>query len=243
MSEFRFYAELGDFLSPSQRGQSFRLAVAAHQSIKHVIEALGVPHTEVGLLLVNGEPAELDGRLEEGDRLAVYPALRRLMPQPLKSEPRFAADSHLGRLARYLRFCGFDTLWDNGWDDADLVAVAVDEDRIVLTRDRALLMHKALQSGCYLRDTEPLAQLADVAGRYALDLETGRPGRCLECNASLLPVEKAEVAADLQPGTRAGFDAFWRCAGCGRVFWRGAHWKRMRAAVGACRRVEAKRRN
>ncbi len=236
MSEFRFYAELGDFLPPSRRGQSFRHAVAAYQSIKHAVEALGVPHTEVGLLLVNGEPAEMDGRLEESDRLAVYPALRRLMPQPAGSEPRFAADSHLGRLARYLRFCGFDTRRDNGWDDAELVAMAVEEDRIVLTRDRALLMHKALRSGCYLRDKEPLAQLADVAGHFALDLDATRPGRCLECNASLLPVAKTEVAAGLQPGTRAGFDAFWRCAGCRRVFWRGAHWKRMRAAVDACRR-------
>ena len=149
--ELRFYAELADFLPGALRGRSFEHAVATHETVKHIIEALGVPHTEVGLLLVNGETVTMDQRLETNDRVAVFPALRRLAP-PCGVQARFAADAHLGRLARYLRFCGFDTLWDNAWDDANLVAVAAGEARVVLTRDRALLMHRALPQGCYVRD-------------------------------------------------------------------------------------------
>ena len=228
--DLRFYAELADFLPRAFRGRSFERAVATHETVKHIIEAVGVPHTEVGLLLVNGEAVGMDRRLEANDRVTVFPALRRLAP-PRGVPPRFAADAHLGRLARYLRFCGFDTLWDNGWDDADLVAVGAGDARVVLTRDRALLMHRALPQGCYLRDTAPLAQLADLAARYALDLGRGHPARCLECNEPLGPVPKQEVAARLLPGTLAGFDEFWRCGCCGGVFWRGSHWRRMRDAV------------
>ncbi len=232
MAEFRFYAELGDFLPSALRGRSFTQAVAAHQSAKHAIEALGVPHTEVALLLVNGQPASLTCRLAPDDRIAVLPALRRLLPQT-NNPPRFIADAHLGRLARHLRFAGYDTLWHNAWEDMELVAIAGRERRIVLTRDRALLMHRALEAGCYLRDPEPLAQLADVAGRYGLDLGMRQPSRCLECNGLPLPVAKDEVAALLQPRTCAGFAEFWRCPQCARVYWRGSHWRRMRAAIEA----------
>jgi len=229
--EFRFYAELGDFLPPARRGRDFEHLVAPHQSVKHVIEALGVPHGEVGLLLINGATAAMDCRLTANDRVTVLPVLRHLMKPDAGPAPRFTADVHLGRLARYLRFAGFDTRWQSTWDDAELVAVAASEKRIVLTRDRALLMHKALHAGCYLRDKEPLAQLADVARRYALDLCAGRPARCLECNGMLEDVCKDDMAPQLLPGTLAGFDAFWRCTGCRRVFWRGSHWKRMRASL------------
>lgn len=227
---FRFYAELNDFLPPDWRGRDFERPVAASQSVKHVIEALGVPHTEIGLLLVGGKVAGFDTRLRPGDRVALLPALRRLIP-PGGETPRFAADAHLGRLARYLRFAGFDTLWDNGWEDALLAATAGDDGRIVLTHDRALLMHKAVSAGFFVRDRNPLAQLADVAHRYALDLAANRTARCLECNDVLMPVEKREVEARLLEGTRAAFDAFWQCAGCRRVFWRGSHWKRMQQAI------------
>ncbi|NML15896.1 Mut7-C RNAse domain-containing protein [Azohydromonas caseinilytica] len=229
--EFRFYAELGDFLPPGRRGRAFEHAVAPHENAKHAIEALGVPHTEVALLLVNGRPAPLESFLQPGDRVAVLPALRRLAPEVPAGGRRFIADAHLGRLARYLRFAGLDTLWHNAWDDAELVALAADEDRIVLTRDRALLMHRHVHAGGWLRDDDPLAQLADVARRWSLPLHEPGPSRCLECNAVPVPVPKAEVAERLLPNTRASFEQFWRCPGCQRIFWRGSHWRRMHEAV------------
>ncbi len=243
MVEFRFYAELGDFLAPNLRGRCFERAVAAHQSVKHAIEALGVPHTEVGLVLVNGTPVAMHCRLSPDDRVAVLPTLHRLAPPSCmerrkgRDGPRFVADAHLARLARYLRFAGFDTLWHNAWADAELVAIAAREQRIILTRDRDLLMHRAVDAGCYVRGEEPLAQLLDVAWRYTLDIGGGeRHGRCLECNVELATVSRSEVAARLLPGTLAGFSEFWCCPECRRVFWRGSHWRRMRAALEAVAR-------
>lgn len=231
MACFRFYAELNDFLAPARRGHDFEHPVAPHESAKHAVESLGVPHTEIGLLLVNGTPSPLDVRLQPLDRVAVLPALRRLALQPPPAAPRFTADAHLGRLARLLRFAGYDTRWHAAGSDAELARQASLEARIVLTRDRALLMHREVQAGCWLRDTEPLAQLADVGRRYALALDAGRPSRCLACNAQPLPCPKARVLAQLPERTRGCFDAFWRCPGCARIYWRGSHWRRLHATV------------
>ncbi|MFA5083511.1 MAG: Mut7-C RNAse domain-containing protein, partial [Hydrogenophilaceae bacterium] len=119
-ASFRFYEELNDFLTPERRYRSFTCTCARDASIKHQIEALGVPHTEVELILFNGESVGFERRLEEGDRIAVYPRfeafdvtpLLKLRERPLR-ETRFVADAHLGGLARLLRMTGFDTLYDN----------------------------------------------------------------------------------------------------------------------------------
>lgn len=229
----RFYAELNHFIAPARRGRDSACDVAPHESLKHCIESLGVPHTEVARVLVNGAPAELAYRPRHGDRISVFPAFRVLDPAALQATPRFIADAQLGRLARYLRFAGFDTVHVTTGADAALVTQAQAEDRTVLTRDRDLLMHRAVQRGCHVRDDAPLRQLADLAHRLRLDLHAARPARCMLCNAPLLDVAKAEVAADLPPRTAACFDAFWRCPECRRVYWRGSHWRRLREAIGA----------
>ena len=231
MPEFFFPPELADFLPPALRGQPVVCTVAPHQSIKHAIEALGVPHTEIGPVAVNGEKRPISGRLAPADRVEVFPPEPPALPED--EPPRFIADAHLGRLARYLRFAGIDTAWKNAWDDAELVAIAGREGRIALTCDRALLMHRALAAGCFLRSRQPRTQLAEVARRYALALCGPQASRCLECNAVPQPVAKAEVAAELLPRTLAAFDQFWRCPGCRRTYWRGSHWQRIQAALAA----------
>lgn len=233
MCEIRFYAELNDFLAPRRRGRSTRHLPAPHESLKHAIESLGVPHTEVGLVLVDGEPASLDRRpLREGERIAVYPRWQSIAPLPQQPPPSaFIADAHLGRLARYLRFAGFDTLYHDSGSDTELAAEAAAEHRTVLTRDRDLLMHRDIRHGCYLRAVEPLAQLREVATTLRLDLQASRTSRCLLCNQPLQPVAKDEVAHRLPPRTLAEFNDFWRCAACDRVYWRGSHWGRMRQAL------------
>ena len=140
---FRFYEELNDFLAPALRRREFEHRCADSATTKHAIEALGVPHTEVELLLVNGESVGFERRLRDGDRVAVYPKfealdvtpLLRVRRQPLRVT-RFVADAHLGGLARRLRMTGFDTLFDNGFRDDEVEALALAEGRIVLTRDR-----------------------------------------------------------------------------------------------------------
>jgi hypothetical protein len=230
---FRFYEELNDFLAPPLRKRSFPYRGRAGASVKHAIEALGVPHPEVELILVDGVSVGFDHPLRGGERVAVYPkfeafdvrALLRVRPQPLR-ETRFVADAHLGGLARYLRFLGYDTLFHNAYSDRELVAIARAEHRIVLTRDRELLKHREVTHGCYIRSTDTLDQLRELARR--LDLAAGAgDARCLLCNTPLSPVAKADVAPRLLPYTRAAHECFWRCAACDRIYWRGSHWRRM----------------
>ena len=236
MPDFDFHGELRDFLPAALRDRTLAVAVAPHETAKHVIEALGVPHTEIGAIHVDGHPASLDSLLSPADRIDVYPHVPPATGTGA-SALRFIADAHLGRLARHLRFAGLDTLWENDWGDAALAARAEQEARIVLTRDRALLMRANIGRGCHIRSGEPLSQLAQVARRYGLRLAGGPASRCLECNAQPEPIPKRQVASELPPRTAAAFDAFWRCPGCLRLYWRGSHWQRMRAALVAVDRT------
>jgi uncharacterized protein with PIN domain len=232
---FRFYEELNDFLAPDRRQREFSVPCARAATTKHMIEALGVPHTEVELILVNGESAGFDRQLQDGNRVAVYPRfeamdatpLLRVRDHPLRN-PRFVADSHLGGLARMLRMLGFDTLYDNHFHDDSIVAIAEQDRRIVLTRDRELLKRKAVTHGCYVHALKSEEQLREVAER--LDLaRSARPFTlCLHCNAPLRTVDKASVLDRLPPRVRVCYDRFSICDACGRVYWEGSHWRNMR---------------
>ena len=237
---FRFYAELNDFIAPERRGREFGCRCAHAATAKHMIEALGVPHTEVELVLVNGESVGFEYALRDGDRLAVYPQfeafdvtpLLRVRERPLR-ETRFVADAHLGGLAHLLRMTGFDTLYDNGFRDDEIERLAAAEGRIVLTRDRELLKRRGITHGCYVRELRSDAQLREIFDRLDL-FGSARPfTRCLSCNTPLHAIAKAQVAARLPPGVRERHERFAVCDGCARVFWEGSHWQRMRARVDA----------
>jgi hypothetical protein len=232
---FRFYEELNDFLAPDRRKQEFNVPCARAATTKHMIEALGVPHTEVELILVNGESVDFKRQLEDGDRVAVYPRfeamdvtpLLRVREQPLR-EPCFVADAHLGGLAHMLRMLGFDTLYDNHFHDDAIVAIAERDGRIVLTRDRELLKRRAVTHGCYVHALKSEQQLREIVER--LDLaRSARPFTlCLHCNAPLRAVDKASVLDRLPPKVREHYERFSTCDGCGRVYWEGSHWRNMR---------------
>jgi uncharacterized protein len=235
---FRFYGELNDFLPRERKGREITTPCARMATTKHMIEALGVPHTEVELLLVNGEGAGLDLLLEEGDRVAVYPRFARFDVSDLAPAPvlppgriRFVADAHLGGLARLLRMAGFDTIYDNGLSGDQVEALAADQERVVLTRDRELLKRRWIAYGCYVRAQKPEAQLHELFERFAL-AERARPfTRCLHDNAPLRAVAKAAVLDRLPPQVAAAQDEFNTCDVCGRVYWKGSHWQRMRAVL------------
>lgn len=235
---FRFYAELNEFLPRERRGCAFTVPCARAATTKHMIEALGVPHTEVELILVNGESSGLERMLADGDRVAVYPAfdtldvapLLRIRDKPLR-RPRFVADAHLGGLARLLRMAGFDTLYDNAFHDDEIVAIGAEQQRVVLTRDRELLKRRGVTHGCYLHAIKPAAQLRELYARLDLAAIAQPFTLCLHCNLPLRPVPKAEVLASLPESVRAGHEEFTRCDRCGRVFWKGSHYKRMAAML------------
>jgi uncharacterized protein with PIN domain/sulfur carrier protein ThiS len=231
---FRFYDELNDFLARERRGHAFSAPCAREATAKHMIEALGVPHTEVELVLLNGESASLDTLLEEGDRVAVYPrfasldvaGLVRVRARP-PGRMRFVADAHLGGLARLLRMAGFDTIYDNNLHDDEIEILGLQEQRVVLTRDRELLKRRRVEYGAYVRALKAEAQLREVVARFDL-AERARPFTlCLHCNAPLRAVAREAVLERLPPTVRATQDEFSTCDQCHRVYWKGSHWQRM----------------
>jgi uncharacterized protein with PIN domain len=235
---FRFYEELNDFLPPARRKHSFDSRCAQAATTKHMIEALGVPHTEVELVLVNGESVGFERLLQDGDRVAVYPKFEALDVTPLlrvRAHPlrvtRFVADAHLGGLAHLLRMAGFDTLYDNGFMDSQIAAIAAQEERIVLTRDRDLLKHHSITHGCYVRTLKSEQQLREIVDRLEL-AGSARPFTlCLHCNAPLRAIDKALVQEQLPSRVREHYERFSTCDICKRVFWEGSHWHRMCAML------------
>jgi len=243
--DVRFYAELNDVLPPDRRGQPITLEVAPGTTVKDLAESLGVPHTEIDVILVNGESVDFGHQVGQGDRVSVYPVfealdvspLVRLRPRPLR-EARFVLDVHLGRLARTLRLLGFDSLWRNDATDDELAAIAVDEKRILLTRDRGLLKRAKVTHGYLVRDTDRRRQIVEVLRRFDLFGAIAPFGRCLACNGELEPVPKAEVEQRLPPRTRQDYDEFWTCPDCGRIYWQGSHYDRLAALVKDIRRAQ-----
>ncbi len=231
----RFYGELNDFLPASHKQATLVFTFASGTSVKDLVEALGVPHTEVEYLLVDGRPVDFGWAVRDGDRIAAYPpfstldlpAESRLGPAPQR-EPRFVADVHLGRLAAYLRLAGFDAAYRNDFADRELVDISRREDRTVLTRDVGVLKHAALARGYFVRETQPGRQLVEVLRRFQLADCAAPFTRCVRCNRVLARVKKEDVEAALPTRTREHYDEFSKCAGCGRVYWAGSHYTRMR---------------
>jgi uncharacterized protein with PIN domain len=224
---FIFYGELNDFLTDTKKGKPLQCTFNSDQSVKHLIESAGVPHTEVGRILANGVPVDGSYLAEDGDQITVYP-LAETGCSPLRAgEARFVLDNHLGRLAGYLRMLGFDALYRNDYQDDELADVAERQDRLLLTRDRRLLMRNQVRRGYWVRSKIPRQQVREVVRRFALAGQVTPFLRCIRCNGLLQPVSKDEVLDRLQPLTRLYFDEFRICADCSQVYWKGSHYERM----------------
>jgi len=234
-ARFSFEPPLRPFLDRLHRTESFEYGCARAATLKNAIEALGVPHTEVGAVRVNGEPATLQRIVREGDCVEVEAAKSGSDPDfpESGSEPdlRFVADAHLGGLARFLRMLGFDTLHRNAFDDEEIRRLADTEGRVVLTRDRELLKCREIARGAYVRSFKPEAQLREVAARYGLAALARPFTLCLRCNLPLKAVDRAAVAARVPPAVYALHERFVRCPGCDGVFWPGSHYQRMLSAL------------
>lgn len=240
--DVRAYAELNDFLPVESRGVAVHRPFRSHQTVKDVLEAMGIPHTEVDLILVNGNAENFAHRPACGDRIAAYPMFEaldigstaRLRPVPLR-DPRFVIDVNLGRLARLLRVLGFDVWWSSDAEDRTLVDVSSDEHRILLTRDRALLKRRAVTHGLFVHANHPEEQTLEVIRRLDLRQRLAPFSRCVRCNCRLVGVSKDEVIDHLEPLTRRYYDDFSRCTGCGRIYWPGSHHARLVGFVDAVR--------
>jgi uncharacterized protein with PIN domain len=232
--QLRFYEELNDFLSPERRKVSFDHELSRRTSVKDLIESFGVPHTEVEVILANGRSVDFSYIVQPGDRISVYPVfegldvrpLLRLREKPLR-HPCFVVDANLGQLARYLRLLGFDVVYRNDFTDREVARIASTENRIVLTRDRALLQHKIITHGYFVRAVKPREQVREILTRLDLYRELRPFTRCLRCNGELEDVDKQAVLHQLEPKTRKYYERFRRCQACGQAYWKGSHFDRM----------------
>jgi len=231
---FRFYAELNDFLAPEKRQRDFPYTFFGRPTVKDAIEALGVPHPEVDLILVNNRSVDFKYHLQAGERIAVYPVFEllnietvtHLRPRPLR-HTRFWADVNLGKLARKLRLLGFDTVYDTTAQDKHIITHALAEGRIILTRDVGLLKHGSVTHGYWLRSTNPEQQVKEVLCHFDLFSQIDALRRCINCNGLLQEVKKEEILEQLPQRTRREFNTFYRCSSCGKIYWRGSHYQKM----------------
>jgi hypothetical protein len=234
---FRFHAELNDLLPREWRGRDILHQFREPASIKDRIEAHGVPHTEVDAILLNAAPVDFARLLRDGDRAEVYPppvaaAFGGLL-RPPHPRGRFALDQHLGRLAAYLRLLGQDCVHRATFPDDELVRVALADDRVLLTRDRRLLMRRTVVHGGFVHATNPFEQVSEVLRRFPAPETVAPFTRCMACNGVLRPVNRERVEHRLLPDTRQYYRDFMECAECRRVFWDGSHVRRMRGWVKA----------
>jgi hypothetical protein len=226
-----FWGNLKELLRPPFRGlKRVEYELTRQASVKDIIEALGVPHTEVGRLIVAGREISFSFPGADDDTLDVYPLSPPVdvtTPTLLRPEPlpgiTFAVDMNVGKLATLLRMAGFDTFYRNDISDPELVAVAGREKRILLSKDTDLLKRRGVVFGYLVREIQPERQLAEIVQLFGLKEQFKPLSRCLRCNGLLQPVGKEEIIEQLEPLTKRYYDSFRRCLGCGKIYWPGTH--------------------
>lgn len=237
-ANFYFHGELNFFLLPGKKDVKFTHVFEESPSIKDAIESLGVPHPEVAIILVYGESVNFSYLVQDGDEINVYPASATnnithsvsVQPEPL-TIPRFVLDVHLGKLAASLRMLGFDTLYENNYGDEELALISSNEKRILLTRDTGLLKRSIVTYGYYVRQTNPEKQLVEVLGRFDIKKAVTPFKRCMRCNGLLEPVAKETILDRIPPKTQEYINDFHHCIDCKQIFWKGAHYEKMRQFV------------
>ena len=242
---FRFYEELNDFLPEKYRKVRFTHNYIDRASVKDVIKSLGVPHTEVDMILVNGNSIGFDYLINDGDDISVYPLfesldisnVQHLRLKPLRN-PKFIVDVHLGRLARYLRMMGFDVLYKNNFDDYEIVKLSVKERRAILTRDRGILKRSEVTHGYWLRSTKVKEQVVEIIKRFDLKKLINEFTRCIECNSVLESISKKEILNKLPPKVSESQKSFSVCPSCKKLYWKGTHHQRMLSFIKTIRNIE-----
>jgi uncharacterized protein with PIN domain len=230
-----FHGDLPFFLK--SKTPAIERQLQERTSVKDIIEACGVPHTEVDLILVDDQPVDFGRVIGYEGKIDVFPVdSKRLTPFPenrlqVTEISKFVADGHLGKLARDLRLLGLDVVYDRDAEDRQLIETSGSQDRALLTRDRRLLMHSAVRHGYYLRSQNSLEQTVEVLRRFNLGLVVAPFSRCLRCNAQLERAKKREIIGQLKPLTKIYYDEFRRCLSCGQIYWAGSHFGKLQKRI------------
>ena len=252
----RFYQELNEFLTQNKHNKDFKVDLKKARSVKDLIESIGIPHTEIDIIIVktvNGitKSVDFNYQVQANDHINVYPvskslhdgieieysAIQYCQPSPVV-EDRFILDVHLGRLAAYLRMLGFDTLYENDYDDSTLADISTDQKRILLTCDRLLLMRKQITHGYFVHNRQPQQQLLEIISRFNLTTKIKPFTRCMHCNGKKQAVDKLKIEAQLLPKTKKYYDDFFQCDSCKKVYWKGSHYLKMQVMINSIKAIK-----
>lgn len=231
---FRFYEELNNYLPKEMRKGWFEYFFSGWSSVQDAIQSLGIPQDEIDLILVNQQSKGFDYVLQDGDRISVYPlfelfdlsGISLLREKPLRN-PRFICDVHLGRLSKYLRMLGFDTLYSNRYTPDEMISISRQEKRIILSRSFQMIRHKEVTHAYWIRSAAPLEQIKDLLGKFDLYRLADPLTRCLNCNDRLATVKKQDIIHRLQALTARYYTEFFRCPACDQIYWKGSHFENM----------------
>jgi|SRR5690554_658940 len=234
----RFYEELNDFLPAERRKTKFPHNFTGRTSVKDMIESLGVPHTEVDMILVNGTSVDFSYIVNDKDEISVYPVfesfdisdVQHLRTATLR-KPKFILDVHLGKLARYMRMAGFDSFYKNNLTDDEIVNISLQEKRTILTKDRGILKRNKVTHGYCVRNENVFEQLKEVIERFHLQKEIKEFTRCLECNSLIMKVDKDEVISQIPPKVKEWQNEFFQCPSCKKIYWKGSHYDEMEKII------------
>lgn len=229
-SFFRFYEELNDFLPSEYFKKEIPFTFRGTTSVKNAVQNIGVPHTEIDLILVDQISVDFNYRIQGGEHISVYPVfetfdvspLIRLRPKPLR-KIRFVVDVNLGKLAKKLRLLGFDTHYTNDLQDEEIVKISLAEKRIILTRDIGILKNGKVTHGTYVRSDNPKVQLNEVIERLHLKNLFKPFSRCSQCNGQLKRIKKKLLQNRIPGDTLNYYRTFWECQGCRQIYWEGSH--------------------
>ena len=234
----RFYEELNDFLPKSYRKKRFVHNFIDRASVKDLIESLGVPHTEVDLILINGKSVSFDKLISDNDDISVYPVFESFdikSAQHLRAKPlrktKFVCDVHLGGLVTNLRMLGIDAFYENDLTDQIIIDVSIKERRTILTRDLGILKRKEVTHGYFVRETNPEKQTLEVLKRFQLENEIRPFTRCLECGEKLYHIAKSKIMDRLPVKAKQNQNKFYICKKCNKIFWKGSHYDNMRSFI------------
>lgn len=231
---FRFYEELNNYLPEKRRKVWFEYFFTGVISVQDAIQSLGIPSGEIDLILVNQQPKGFDHLLQDDDRISVYPVfelfdlskISRLREMPLRN-PTFICDVHLGRLCKYLRMLGWDALYSNHYTTKEMIAISLQEKRIILSRSCQLIRNKEVTRAYWIRSSNPVEQIKDLIIKLDLSNRINPLIRCLNCNAMIVPVEKLKIHHRLQDRTARYYSEFFNCQNCNQIYWKGSHFENM----------------
>ncbi|GAB6281796.1 MAG: Mut7-C RNAse domain-containing protein [Ignavibacterium sp.] len=237
----RFYEELNDFLPQEKRKVRFEHKFFGQPSIKDLIESLGIPHTEIDLIIVNGKSVNFSYIVQDKDEISVYPIFEsfdisniqqlREIPlyQQLKSiyEIKFIVDCHLGKLAKYMRLLGLDTFYNNNIQEKEFINISINEKRIILTKNRNLLKRNEVINGYWIRNENVESQIKEVIQRFKLKKEIKYFLRCLICNSELKLIEKEKIINRIPSKVKEWCNEFYYCKNCDKIYWKGSHYNEM----------------